>query len=265
LFIILTILAIAGVFNRPPREENPAQTTSTTTPYTTATSQNDEETLYDELQVTNFVGAKISGEQMEEWKTTFDSLDFEFVAEYSDQHPKNIVFEQSIKHGDIVPVGTKIVIKYSLGKEFAKMPDYAGMTVDELKNQLMGLGVSAANIEIKDNESPVYSQENMVDSCTVEAGKDIRLTGFPGDALRAAEKIIIFKAIPLGGTTVAVTTAAPPPPTKPPSTTAKPKTTTKAPPATTKAPPKTTPKATTAATIPATPPPTAPPPEPPPG
>jgi len=245
-FAVLIMIAIFNpdAFKGKPKPPPPAVTTTSSEQTETTAKVSDTLPPVGEMQVTNFVGAKIDENLMKSWENTYKFLDFDFRGEYSEEHERDTVFEQSIKHGDIVTEGTKIVIKYSLGTEFVDMPDYTGMKVDEFRNQLISMGVRPENIDIQEAESPMFTQEGLVDGCSIEPGKKVRLTSYPGDETRMADKIIIFKAIPLE--------------TKPPKSTPKPTPTTPKPTPTTPRP--TTPKPPTA---PPTPPPTIPPTEPP--
>jgi len=229
LFVILIILAVAGVFDSDRRDNSSQTTTSVLRNITTPQTTSYVPPVLGEMEVTNFVGAMITESSMEEWAEKFDFLDFKFVARYSDERPKDIVYRQSIKRGEIVPEGTRITITYSLGPEFVQMPEFAGLTVEELTGRLIALGISLENIQVLKEESPVYTAAGLVDGSNFEAGDNIRLTSFPGDAARAADMVIIFEAVPLGGTTARTTKNRPATTLPPHNTTATPRNTTTSP------------------------------------
>ena len=202
IFLILIILAAAGLLNFQPnvRFEQPTGN-SEIHRYSAAEGDPDDSSppldITEEGQVTNFVGERFR----EGWarEARFSFLEFVFVPEYNDDpdRPSGMVFYQSIKQGEIVPFGTKITIKYSLGPEFVIMPDFTGLSVVELMDLLMDLGVNPSNIQVLDNPSPYHFQEGMVDLASKQPGERIRLTSFPGDDERQADNIIIYKAIPI--------------------------------------------------------------------
>ena len=206
MFLVLIILAAADVISFPGAAPEPSPNGGggneltrvvivTQEPGVSADGHNNPPVQ--EGQVTNFVGERFR----ESWsnEARFNFLEFEFVAEYSDNfdEPPGVVFYQSIERGEVVPHGTKITIKYSLGPEFAIMPDFTGSGVVELTNRLVDLGVSPANIEIRDVESLFHFQENMVDHANIQPGERIRITSYPGDNERQADSVIIFRAIPI--------------------------------------------------------------------
>lgn len=201
IFLILIILAAAGLLNFQSGiiDDTPSRISDISRYEPASGSENNVQTwnATEEGQVANFVGERFR----EGWarEARFDFLDFIFVAEYNDNpdYPAGMVFYQSIKQGEIVSFGTKITIKYSLGVEFVKMPNYAGMGVVELMDILMDLGVNPSNIQIQDNPSAFYVQEGMVDIASAQPGDSIRITSFPEDEERQADVIIIYKAVPL--------------------------------------------------------------------
>ena len=201
-FLIFIIFAVANpdVFMFTPRERPTIATGASDYERYVPETNVDGSVIIDptqEAEVTNFVGVKFS----ENLRNRFNFLEFEFIPEYSDdeEKPRMEIFHQSIEPGEIVPFGTKIVIKYSLGPEYIQMPNYAGMTVAELTDLLVELGVNPFNIEVRDVEDPFYSseREGMITVVNFEPGSRIRATSFPGDLDLQADTVIIFKAAPM--------------------------------------------------------------------
>jgi serine/threonine-protein kinase len=194
-FSILIMVAVFApdVFKRSPRVTTSDAVSTTEPPATTTGDGNDLPTVAGARQVTNFVGALIDSNKMAEWEKRFDFLKFKFEGEYSDTLARDIVFEQSVPHLDIVEHGTKITIKYSLGPEFAKMPSVSlGADPNEVRNQLIGLGVRPENIQIVERESENGAAAGKIDGVNIEADRNVRLTSLPGDETKKADKIIIF-------------------------------------------------------------------------
>jgi hypothetical protein len=238
-FVVLIIMASNGHFVRPPdyaETTDPSATTGepdTTTPEATAEG---EVTQGNNVLVRGFEGLNFR----EEWVTDFPNLVFKFEPEYSATRPKGLVFSQSLKEGDLVPVGSEIVIQYSLGREFIKLSDlprdHVGMTIGELRTALNGLGVEFENIRVGD--SSTRFSENManqiVGGVNFDPDSNIRLTTFPGSPTRLADLVIITIAAPQTTTTslAATTTTTAPPATTTVEVTAPPVVTTTEPPAT---------------------------------
>jgi len=212
-FIVTIVLALDGYFDKDPAvTEDPSETTTVTTAETTTslTSATTEEYIPGTpVLVRRFEGLDFR----QEWVSDFPGLRFKFEPEYRADHRKNFVFFQSIQDGQRVPEGTEIVIKYSLGKEFIKLsniPDYVGMTVGDLRNELNRLGVDFLNIRIGDeNTMFIPSMANQivggVNGNNLNA--DIRITSLPGVMTRQADIVIIHvAAIATTETTVTVPT-----------------------------------------------------------
>jgi serine/threonine-protein kinase len=222
ILVVFAILIMVAIFNPDVFEScvrdnrPPPQTNATSEGRTAATSGDNTLTIppVGDNQVTNFVGVRIDENMMKQWERDFGFLNFKFEPQYSEEHARDVVFEQSVEHLAIVPAGTDITIRYSLGQEFIRMPDFAGMKVEDLRRQLISMGVRNENITVEEQESPVFTVEGMVDAVSIEVGNNVRLTSFPNDPARQADAIVIYLAIPIPvettarpNTTARVTTA----------------------------------------------------------
>jgi serine/threonine-protein kinase len=214
LFLILIILAVNGVFDTASSSETAAPS-RTTEPvrYTTTPNDDEIEVPEGEVAVANYVGNTYTQEWADDLSRRED-LDLVIVFEpvYSDEHPQNRVFEQSIERGEVVAVGSELVLRYSLGREFIRLPEPGGNNVNEYRGLLVAAGVAWSNAVIEDKEVEDFT-EDMADSIAginFTANDNVRITGFPGDPTRQADRVIIYRAVaPAGQTTTAVTTTEP--------------------------------------------------------
>jgi hypothetical protein len=206
-FLVLIILANNGFFEGDPSDEGTQSTSAVTTEQTeetviTTPAQTPPNVA--EGQVTKFTGLFFR----EEWAKDYPYLTFIFKPEYHETEEKGKVFEQSIEPLQIVKEGTEIIIKYSLGKEKVKFPEFEGNTVGKLVENLKKLGVDESNIRIDDNTP--YSaavNDDFIESCNFAKDDEIRITSHPDDNTMKADIIVIKRVVP--ETTEAVTTAAP--------------------------------------------------------
>lgn len=69
---------------------------------------------------------------------------FKFEAEYvyDNEHEADIILEQDIEAGTLVPQGKLVKLKVSKGKEGADIPPYSGLTVSQYENALKEAGIS---------------------------------------------------------------------------------------------------------------------------
>jgi hypothetical protein len=228
-FVVLIVIAASNpdFFNRTPEQTTTSADTSASTPPTTegttsaTTDDSGTPSVEDERQVANFLDfrARERHNFMDELRTAFDSFEFDFVPEYNDDHPYGTLLEQSIAAGEIVPVGSEITIKYSLGREFVPLPDFAGQTAEEYQAALRGIGVASANIQVVDRELPEHTPELEgvvigvsfgVGNVDIPAGTNVRIVDFPGDDARRANIIAVYRAVLPPPPETTVTTRPPP-------------------------------------------------------
>lgn len=69
---------------------------------------------------------------------------FRFEAEYvyDNEHEADIILEQDVEVGTLVPQGKLVKLKVSKGKEGANIPQYNGLTVSQYENALKEAGIS---------------------------------------------------------------------------------------------------------------------------
>ncbi|MDR0222921.1 MAG: PASTA domain-containing protein [Oscillospiraceae bacterium] len=186
----VTLIIVAAVYpelfirwTEPPAEGPP---TAATTPAPTGESEGTptEPELY---EVRNFIGERYFAGSFEEkyYISGVWLLTFEIVYEYADGTEKNRIFEQSIKAGAAVPLGTAITLKVSNGPSSVKLPPYTGLSVDAYVELLKKRGI--ANIKTEDRES-VLTEEGFVDGCNFGEGDEIRTDDEP-------DEVIVYRAV----------------------------------------------------------------------
>ena len=207
LFVFLIALANGGYFNPDPNSGDSTTPPPTTTAGTTAatTASTAEEDPVDECEVPNFVGLSHTAIHAED----FANLKLTFVPEFTDgmESPPayGVVFEQSVAAKEFVPVGSEIIIKYSVGRGFVTMPTVEGQSVENLYNSLLALGVPASIISVQGVESPNFTVETsgMVVECNFATGQTVQIAYYPGvegDPSRPAinsDRIIILHLVPM--------------------------------------------------------------------
>ncbi len=91
-----------------------------------------------DTEVPSFIGKFISLTE-EKYKEYFT---FEVTYEYSNDREKDVILEQSIDAGTLVPQGTVIKLVVSKGKDGATIPSYEGLTVAQYENALKEAGIT---------------------------------------------------------------------------------------------------------------------------
>lgn len=74
--------------------------------------------------------------------------------EYNDTVPKDLIFEQSIKKGEIVPIKTEIIVKVSLGPSKVPLPDYKDTKADDYVEKLNDAKILFELVKVKSNDVP---------------------------------------------------------------------------------------------------------------
>ncbi|MCL2035859.1 MAG: hypothetical protein FWG83_00530 [Oscillospiraceae bacterium] len=228
-FVILIIVAsTTDVFKKNPQIADVTTDVSATTSGEVTSGPETSETVIrsgDSIAVPTFTGRDYTSN----FEQNYRNYSFEFQWEYSDnpERPKNRIFEQDIQPGEFVTNSDKITLKISLGPERKKFPEIPeGITVRDFVKILTDLGVEESNITINgERYAPNLTEMNNAIVEGVEnfaANNDIRITGFPGDAARAADVVRIVRQMP--PETVVETTPEPIVTTTPPATTATPTT-----------------------------------------
>ena len=178
--------------------------------------------------------------EKDKWK---DSFKIEAKFAYNDEYDNDMIFEQSVKKGEMIAEGDTIVVSVSKGKGSATIPDYTGLTVEQYKNALEKAGISSHNYQFVESNSS-YGKANSIlelqsDGKTVTAGTVFTCAG--------GNKLTVYYVSEKGGsnytttseaytttstaaTTHAATTTAAPTTTQAPATTQAPVTTTAPPP-----------------------------------
>ncbi len=119
------------------------------------------------------------------WKETFQ---FEIVEEYSSSHSGGTIIGQSVRAGESVEKGSKIILTVSKGKEMAELPlTLVGMNYDEAKALLSDLGFS---VEKRDDSNDGSKTAGQVSAVIPVAGKKyekgttvvLRVWGEPGSS-----------------------------------------------------------------------------------
>lgn len=170
LAILMTLaVIIINLFSNPEEEDNTA-----VKPKRPSVTEN----VIDEAETTNaadtempdLVG-KFYEHSKELWKEHF-VLDADYA--YNDDYENDMIYEQSVKAGEMIAQGQVIKVKVSKGKSSAYIPDYAGLTVDQYKNALDKAGITDFNYQFVESKNS-YGKANtvveiQVDGKVVHAG-----------------------------------------------------------------------------------------------
>lgn len=107
--------------------------------------------------------------------------------EYTDDLEAGYVFYQSIEPGTMVPRGTEIDVKVSMGRRVVELPNFNLKTADDFIPELTALGIKYDRREEGNNDLP----EGYVLRCAIK-GTDI----LPGDPVNveAGETVIVYVA-----------------------------------------------------------------------
>lgn len=109
--------------------------------------------------------------------------------EYNNAYIAGLIFEQSVKPGEIVPLGTEIKVKVSKGSSVVPLPMYFMREQTDYIEELTKLNIKYS---VKEEESYEVIEGNIV-RCTREDGSDI-LPDQPVD-VEKGETIIVYIAI----------------------------------------------------------------------
>lgn len=71
-----------------------------------------------------------------------ENLKFVPSYEYNETYNNGEIYEQSIEAGKTVDVGTEIKVKVSLGSKYIEVPEFAGLTLEQYKAKVKGLGIA---------------------------------------------------------------------------------------------------------------------------
>jgi serine/threonine-protein kinase len=100
-----------------------------------------------EFDVPNLVGMTFTEAQAEIKKVGL-ILDENVREAYSDEHPENIVIQQSLEAGSRTKGGRKITLTVSLGSEEIEMPYLIGRTLDEAYDALSAKGIKRDQVNV---------------------------------------------------------------------------------------------------------------------
>ena len=232
LAILMTLaVIIIHIFSNPEEEENTALK-----PKRPSVTENvvdePETTKAADTEMPDLVG-KFYEHSKELWKEHF-VLDADYA--YNDDYENDMIYEQSIKAGEMIAQGQVVKVKVSKGKSSAYIPDYSGLTVEQYKNALDKAGISDFNYQFVESKNS-YGKANTVVELQVD-GKVVHPNDFFSN--KDGKKLTVYyvaqtSETPQYTTTAApqttavvttqapttqppvVTTQAPPPPTDPPT------------------------------------------------
>jgi len=80
-------------------------------------------------------------------------------------------------------------------EEFITLPSYADYDAESYRQQLINLGVKPENILVIDREYANVG-EGLAADCNFNPGDQVRITDFPNDGTRKAQRIIVYRAVP---------------------------------------------------------------------
>ena len=131
--------------------------------------------------VPDFTTAGYTQSDIENHGTWNKQFKISFVAEYSKDADEGIVFKQSVAAGETVDEGTEILLTVSKGVKTEQLPDVGGLSLDEAKKKLEGLGFTVSTVEIYNDgghtENTVKANYGMAPAAgeTVAVGEEIIL------------------------------------------------------------------------------------------
>ncbi len=99
----------------------------------------------------------------------------EYVYDYNDDYPMDIIVRQSVKEGDDIPTNKKIILTVSKGSKFVSVPYLIGSTKDFASRTLTDMGIKYDFVYLEDNESeaPINTVIDMSISYGVKFNKEI--------------------------------------------------------------------------------------------
>lgn len=171
LAILMTLaVIIIHLFSNPEEEENTASVTPKRPSVTENVIDETEPTKAADTEMPDLVG-KFYEHSKDLWKEHF-VLDAEYA--YNDDYENDMIYEQSVKAGEMIAQGQVIKVKVSKGKSSAYIPDYSGLTVEQYKNALDKAGITDFNYQFVESKNS-YGKANtvveiQVDGKVVHAG-----------------------------------------------------------------------------------------------
>lgn len=171
LAILMTLaVIIIHLFSNPEEEENTASVTPKRPSVTENVIDEKETTKAADTEMPDLVG-KFYEHSKDLWKEHF-VLDAEYA--YNDDYENDMIYEQSVKAGEMIAQGQVIKVKVSKGKSSAYIPDYSGLTVEQYKNALDKAGITDFNYQFVESKNS-YGKANtvveiQVDGKVVHAG-----------------------------------------------------------------------------------------------
>jgi serine/threonine-protein kinase len=229
--LFLAIMMILGVIIYklivPPAEETTVKSSRRSSSVSDSAAENTtkEADKDKDTEVPDLVGQFYTYSK-DKWKVFF-VLDADF--EYNNDYDNDMIFEQSVKKGEMIAQGDVIKVKVSKGKETATIPDYQGLTMEQYKNALDKAGIHDHNyqfVESKDSYGKANSIVGLqVDGKTVtpnstfnnKSGKKLTVYYVSANTVTAAPTTAAPATTEAAATTVAVTTQAPQPTTQAPT------------------------------------------------
>ena len=89
------------------------------------------------IEIPEFVGSIADG--LNSYYT--ESFNIVPTFEYSEKYANGVIFEQDVKSGTSLEVGSTINIKVSMGSKYITIPDYAGLKLTQYKELLKGTDI----------------------------------------------------------------------------------------------------------------------------
>lgn len=139
--LLLAILLIISVFLMKvfvPQSDDESSSKRSSTSENVVTDGENSDGAAADTEVPNFLGKFISLTE-DKYKEYFT---FEVTYEYSNDREKDVILEQSVEAGTLVPQGTTIKLVVSKGKDGATIPSYEGLTVSQYENALKEAGIT---------------------------------------------------------------------------------------------------------------------------
>lgn len=125
-------------------------TVAETTALTTSDAMKSQELADDskDYEIPNFIGKNYDSiKNSESYK---DWLVFSATPEYNDQYEQGVIFEQSIPEGEFVAKGETLEVKVSKGPQYATVPDFYGMQMDDYAALLNDMGIKYNSLPMAD-------------------------------------------------------------------------------------------------------------------
>ncbi|WP_303788446.1 protein kinase [Ruminococcus flavefaciens] len=228
--LFLAIMMILGVIIYklivPPAEETTVKSSRRSSSVSDSAAENTtkESDKDKDTEVPDLVGQFYTYSK-DKWKDFF-VLDADF--EYNNDYDNDMIFEQSVKKGEMIAQGDVIKVKVSKGKETATIPDYQGLSVEQYKNALEKAGIHDHNYQFIESKNS-YGKTNSIVELQVDgkvvtphssfnnkSGKKLTVYYVSADSV-AVQQTEAVQTTAAPTTTVAATTQAPVPTTQAPT------------------------------------------------